>query len=140
MSLLSNHSKEIAIISYRHQNHVSEPMPPCGISRSMICATRFRSPPKPSQRYIIKTPEQTRAQQRDPLCNTSKEKKCALMNYGTRDIITGHHLRDDIEMHKLEIRCARPLFTNNLPALSHCITLSWISLTCKYIRDTNMSL
>ena len=37
-----------------------------------------------------------------------------LMNLGKSDCITGQHLRDSIEAHKLEIGCSGYLFSNNI--------------------------
>ena len=58
-----------------------------------------------------------------------------LMNFGKSNYITGHHLRDSVETHKLEIGCGGPIFTNNFPALSKYIPPSCINHTWQFIKE-----
>ena len=59
---------------------------------------------------------------------------CALINHVTSDSISGTHLRDSIEAHKLEILFPGYIFISNLPTLSQCVTPSWISHTWNFMR------
>ena len=57
----------------------------------------------------------------------------ALMDFGKSEWITGHHHRDSIEGHKLDIDFSGPLFANNSPSLTKLTTESWVTSTWKCI-------
>ena len=55
------------------------------------------------------------------------------MDFGKSDDITGKHIRDAIEAHKLEVGYSGTILENNLLILEKCITLSWISHTWTFM-------
>ena len=63
---------------------------------------------------------------------------CALIDFGNSDKITGKHIRDAIEAHKIEALCGGNLFENNLPILEKWTTPSWISHTWKYTKEDSI--
>ena len=62
----------------------------------------------------------------------------ALMKFGKTDSITGKQLRASLESTKMEVGFSFPLFINNYPSLSYCITDTWISNTCKLLWEYNL--
>ena len=60
------------------------------------------------------------------------------MNLGKSKFITGQHLRDSIEAHKLYIGYPGSLFTNNFSPLSKFTPTSWITNTWKFLWEKNM--
>lgn len=65
---------------------------------------------------------------------------CALVNHGKSNSITGHHIRDLIEGHKLEIGCGGSLFANNYPLLARCLTPTWITNTWEFLWRNSLVL
>ena len=63
-----------------------------------------------------------------------------LMNFGKTDSITGKQLRASLESTKMELGSLGPLFMNNYPSLSNCITDTWISNTWKLLLEYNLFL
>ena len=61
-----------------------------------------------------------------------------LMNLGKSNCITGQHLREYIENHRLDIKYSGFIFSNNLPPLTKCTTKSWITKTWKFLCEKNM--
>ena len=64
----------------------------------------------------------------------------AIMNFDKTDSVTGKQLRASLESTKLEVGWSGPLFTNNYPSLSNCITDNWISNTRKFLWEYNLVL
>ena len=61
------------------------------------------------------------------------------MNHVTSNKITVYQLIYTIEAHNIETTCPGPLFTNNIPALIHCITQPWISHTWIFTKKKRIS-
>ena len=62
------------------------------------------------------------------------------MDHNPSNNTTWHHIWDLIEAHKIEIGCLGNIFSKNIPALSWCISLSWISHTWKFMWDKKLSI
>ena len=62
----------------------------------------------------------------------------SLTNLAKSDYITGQHLRDSIETHKLDIGCSWYILSNNFPHLTKCTNNSWITNTWKSLCEKNM--
>ena len=65
---------------------------------------------------------------------------CGLMDHGYIRNTTCHHLRDLIESHNPEIGCTGLLFCNNILSLTQYVTPYWISHSCKFMRENNLTL
>ena len=63
-----------------------------------------------------------------------------LMNFDKTYSITGKQLRASLESTKMELGSLGPLFMNNYPSLSNCITDTWISNTWKLLLEYNLFL
>ena len=60
------------------------------------------------------------------------------MNLDKSNCITGQHLREYIEDHRLDIKYSGFIFSNNLPPLTKCTTKSWITKTWEFLCEKNM--
>ena len=103
-------------------------------SITLCCDLKLAGFPYNFQRDIVAAPMSLLGMNSRSLYGTNGEKHIrALTNFGTNNSITGHHIRDGIEAHKLELGFSVPLLYNNINSLSQCFTPLCTTNTWKFM-------
>ena len=110
-------------------------MPLSQISFPMYHAERFRSTLQPSKINCIRNPIMTRPKQLNYLRYTGEE--AHLCSNGPLNQL--YYNRSPYVISDRGSQSG-PLFDNKFQALHQCITPSWISHTCQFMREKNLSI
>lgn len=103
-------------------------------SITLCCDLKLSGFPYNFQRDIVAAPMSLLGMNSRSLYGTNGEKHIrALTNFETNNSITGHHIRDGFEAHKLELGFSVPLLYNNINSLSQCFTPLCTTNTWKFM-------
>ena len=117
--------------------------PQCHSVKSPAICTALQAPGLPNniQRYVVSGPLSQIGLNNGTIYGAQgKNSFCAIMDHIGITTNTGHHMRDLIDYHNLEIGCLGSLFANNFQALYHSITPYWIAHTCQFMHENDLAI